>query len=418
MSQAGFVLYDDAQARATEPFAITRPFGEVRVGAMLIRERWERVLGAPATGFVAAPHLATFQEFDSPAATDGTIAAGTLIVNTRFAPALDAFVPRLNPGEAVVNNGRIAAVRTARAAAGPGTASGSTTLDSLSTTIVGDIAGWWLGETWDAVGLLPDMLATDASVLADQIEDEPPTHVSVLGPHRLAAARGSYFEPYVVVDTTNGDVVVEAGARIGAFTRLAGPCVIGAHAQVAGGRFSCVSIGAHSRACGEMSVVIMIGHANKGHDGFIGHSMIGRWANLGAGTITSNLKNSYGSVRVTTARGVHDTGMRFLGSLIGDHAKLAIGTRLMTGSIIGAGANVFGDRSPDQQVPPFAWGDRPPFTQYAIDKFLDVAAQVLQRRAEQLSEGMRSMLRSAHTLAGGTPPDAKPNEASTRRRQR
>ena len=101
----------------------------------------------------------------------------------------------------------------------------------------------------------------------------------------------------------------------------------------------------------------MIGHANKGHDGFVGHSILGRWANLGAGTITSNLKNSYGTVTLRTSQGDRDTGMQFLGSLIGDHVKTGIGTRLTTGCILGAGANVFGSMMPPKLVPPFAWGE-------------------------------------------------------------
>ncbi len=144
-----------------------------------------------------------------------------------------------------------------------------------------------------------------------------------------------------------------------------------------------------------MSVVSLVGHSNKGHDGFIGHSVIGRWANFGAGTVTSNLKNSYGPVRVRDSRGDHDTGMQFLGSLVGDHAKLAIGTRLTTGTIVGAGANVFGDRSPDKFVPPFSWGDRAPFGRYEVDKFLQVAALVMQRRDVPLTDGMRRVLRAA-----------------------
>ena len=168
-----------------------------------------------------------------------------------------------------------------------------------------------------------------------------------------------------------------------------------ADAIVAGGRFSCVAIGEHSRVCGEMSVVVVQGHANKAHDGFVGHSVLGRWSNLGAMTTTSNLKNSYGPVRVATAAGETDTGMQFLGSLVGDHAKTAIGTRLMTGTIVGAGANVFGDRSPDKSVPPFAWGDRVPFARYEREKFLDVAVHVLQRRGHALTDALRATLGAA-----------------------
>lgn len=399
MSGNGYVLYDDAQARAAEPFALTRPFGETRAGAALIRHRWDRVMGHGASGFIGAPHLATFQEFDSPPAVSHSVAGGTLLVNSRFAPALDAFIPVLKPGEAVVNNGAIAAVRVAQGADLSADTDGTVGLAAFVTKTVGDIAGWWLTESWDAIRVLPDMLAADAAVLADLSDDAPPAHVSVIGEHRLAAARGSYFEPHVVVDTANGDVVVEAGARIHAFTRLAGPCVIGAGAQVAGGRISCCSIGEHSRVCGEISVSIVTGHSNKAHEGFIGHSILGRWVNLGAGTTTSNLKNSYGAIQMQTSRGVQATGMQYLGSLIGDHAKTAIGTRLMTGTTVGAGANVFGDHSPDKRVPPFSWGDRAPFDTYSLDKFLSVAKHVMERREVTMTDRMRDTLVAAWAAA-------------------
>lgn len=417
MSTRGFVLYDDAQARATEPFALTRPFGELRAGGALIRHRWERVLGGAAAAFIGAPHLATFAEFDSPPAASGLLATGTVLVNSRFAPALDAFVTALKAGDALAAGGHVVAVALERPTEAAVFEAGDVTLDAMTTRTPGTIVGCWLTESWDAIRTLPDMLAADASVLADEIPDAPPAHVSVLGAGRLAATPGSYFEPHVVVDTTNGDVVIEAGARIGAFTRIAGPCVIGTGVQIAGGRISCCSIGEHTRACGEMSVCIVIGHANKGHDGFIGHSMVGRWANLGAGTTTSNLKNSYGDIRVENARGTQATEMQFLGSVIGDHAKLAIGTRLMAGTIVGAGASVFGDRSPDKRVPPFAWGDRGPFERYELDKFLAVAQHVMQRRHVPLTDGMRDVLAAAWNADQATSSVRAAGAAKSRRRR-
>ena len=417
MSTRGFVLYDDAQARVAEPLALTRPFGEIRAGGALIRHRWERVFGSPAAAFIGAPHLASFAEFDSPPVASGVLAAGTVVVNSRFAPALDAFVDALKPGDAIAVGGHVVAVALAHAIDSAVLTAGDAALDVWATRTPGTIVGRWLTESWDAIRTLPEMLAADASVLADAIPDAPPAHVSVLGAHRLAAAPGSYFEPHVVVDTTNGDVVVEAGARIGAFTRIAGPCVIGAGVQIAGGRIGCCSIGEHTRLCGEMSVCIVLGHSNKAHDGFIGHSMLGRWVNIGAGTTTSNLKNSYGNVQVECARGTRDTGLQFLGSLIGDHAKLAIGTRLMAGTIVGAGASVFGDHAPDKHVPPFAWGDRAPFARYDLDKFLTVAEHVMQRRHVPLSDGMRNALAAAWHVDQDTAPAREAGAPKSRRRR-
>src|SRR5207244_3610941 len=116
------------------------------------------------------------------------------------------------------------------------------------------------------------------------------------------------------------------------------------------------AIGPRVNARGELSHCVFLGYGNKAHDGFVGHSVIGRWANLGAGTVTSNLKNTYGRVRLDIGGTMLETGLQFLGSLVGDHAKTAIGTLLSTGTVIGTGANVFEGVRPPKYVPPFAWG--------------------------------------------------------------
>ncbi len=156
------------------------------------------------------------------------------------------------------------------------------------------------------------MLTADIAVLARGTDDAP-SHVAVLGEHGAHVERGAYIEPYVLIDTTEGPVLVRRGARIAAFTRLVGPCMIGEDAQVLGGKVKGCSIGEHSRVHGELSGTIFTGHANKAHDGFVGNSVLGRWVNLGAGTITSNLKNSYGEVSLWTPDGTRATGETFLG---------------------------------------------------------------------------------------------------------
>jgi hypothetical protein len=146
---------------------------------------------------------------------------------------------------------------------------------------------------------------------------------------------------------------------------------------------------------GELSSTIILGHSNKGHDGFVGHSMIGRWVNLGAGTITSNLKNTYGPVQLWTPEGTRDTGMQFLGTLFGDHVKTGIGSRLTTGCVLGAGANVFGGAVLPKAVAPFSWGESGAFTSYQLDKFLETAERMMARRDVALEDGMRAQLQMA-----------------------
>jgi UDP-N-acetylglucosamine diphosphorylase/glucosamine-1-phosphate N-acetyltransferase len=372
----GFVLYDDAVAREFAPFALTRPAGELRAGALLTRERWARALNASAGGFVGAAHLRDFAEFDAPPAHEDHIAAGTWLVNARCAPVIGAIA--LANASVIRCHGRIAAVKVAAPVPIADLKDGALSLDALAHGAEVSCDGWWLEHVWDLVGLLPAMLLADALALLPQSPD--PRSIAVMGKHAVHVDATATIEPFVVADTSGGPIVIMRGAHVYSFTRLVGPCVIGEDSTIMGGRFATVSVGPQAKLNGEMSVCIVIGHANKGHDGFVGHSVLGRWSNLGAGTITSNLKNSYGEVSMWTPSGVTRTGLQFLGSLIGDHVKTGIGLRLSTGSVIGAGANVFGSRIPPRVVPAFAWGDGEPWETFALDRFLTVATRVMARR--------------------------------------
>jgi hypothetical protein len=118
--------------------------------------------------------------------------------------------------------------------------------------------------------------------------------------------------------------------------------------------------------------------------------------NLGAGTITSNLKNTYGTVQFWTPAGTRDTGLQFLGTFLGDHAKTGIGTSLTTGTLIGAGASIYGSGTTPKVIPPFAWGAEPPYSTYRLDKFLEVATRVMKRRHVELSPSQMKLLSAAY----------------------
>jgi UDP-N-acetylglucosamine diphosphorylase/glucosamine-1-phosphate N-acetyltransferase len=264
-----------------------------------------------------------------------------------------------------------------------------------------------MDAVWDYVGHLQAMLADDVAALGPTLTTHAPDAV-VLGGHPVYVEVGATVEPYVVFDAAAGPVLVRRGATVSAFTRLVGPCFVGEGATVTADRIAGCSIGEVARVHGELSSTIVLGHANKAHDGFVGHSYLGRWVNLGAGTTTSNLKNTYGTVALWTPDGVRDTGLQFLGTLFGDHAKTGIGLRLTTGAVLGAGANVV-DRMPPKFTPPFAWGAEPPYATYDVERFVRVAARAMSRRGVVLGPGAEATLRAAHARAQrwrATPSDA------------
>lgn len=397
----GFVLVDDSLARTFAPFALTRPVGELRAGGALIRHRWMQALGLPCAGFIAAPHLDAFEELDAPRAVTGVLPVGTVLVNARCAPAL-------RPGASGAPaswlcEGRVAAVRLREPldVSALDRAGGPDALFSKLPALAGGSAkldGWWLDAVWDLVRHLNPMLAADAVAMMPPAGAQRPGSLVVIGAHSVHVEEGATVEPLVVVDASAGPVLVRRGAVVQAFTRLVGPCIIGEDSVVSGGRVASSSIGDRCKVNGELNSVIFIGHANKGHDGFVGHSVIGRWANLGAGTITSNLKNSYGEVTIKVPSGERKTGLQFLGSLLGDHAKTGIGTRLTTGCVVGAGASVFGGGVTPKYVPPFAWGAElaGAWETFALDRFLVVAERVMGRRQVELTDGARAQLAAAH----------------------
>jgi UDP-N-acetylglucosamine diphosphorylase/glucosamine-1-phosphate N-acetyltransferase len=258
-----------------------------------------------------------------------------------------------------------------------------------------EIRGQWIERVWDCISHLNTLLSADIpSLIASGAEGR---HLeAATGEHAVFAEADAIVEPNVLFDTTDGPVYISRGSKVLAFTRVVGPTFIGAESIVTTDKVAASSIGEHCRVHGEFVSSIMTGHSNKAHDGFVGHSVIGRWVNLGAGTITSNLKNTYGSVHVWSPQGEVDTGLQFFGTMFGDHAKTGIGTPLSTGSTLGAGANVYGAVTPPKVVAPFAWGERPPYSTYRLDKFLEVARRVMSRRHVELSERQAKLLSVAH----------------------
>lgn len=389
-------LYDDDVARAFEPFALTRPAGELRAGALLVRERWERALGVRVKGHITAEHLRGFEEPGASPVFVGDIPAGSWVLNARFAPTLESVDATVRM---LVADRDLVGVRLSRSVSSEELVAGTVSLDSLAPGFdpeVATVGGWWMRAVWDYVAHLAPMLEHDIPILGASLAGDTPREAIVFGRHSVFIEDGAEIEPSVCFDATAGPILVRRGAHVLAFTRLAGPLYAASDTTLSGDRIAASSIGEVCKAHGELSNTILLGHANKGHDGFVGHSILGRWVNLGAGTITSNLKNTYGTVSLWTPSGVRDTGLQFLGTLFGDHAKTGIGTRLTTGTVIGAGANVYGSAMPPKAVAPFSWGEAGSFADYRLDKFLDVAERMMARRHVSLSSASRAQLEASY----------------------
>lgn len=245
---------------------------------------------------------------------------------------------------------------------------------------------------WDILAALPRSI--DFDIHADRpvhaLEAAPAT---VVGDHLVSIHAGARLWPGVVLDAEHGPIAIHDGAVIRPSATLTGPCSIGPGAVVADQatiRGSTV-IGPRCKVGGEISGTIFQGCSNKAHDGFLGDSYVGKWVNLGAGTTNSNLLNTYGdvSIRLDANHPRERSGRTFLGAIIGDHAKLAIGTRVMTGTTIGVGAMIATSTPPPSLVPRFAWlvdggpssvGDLSEPRRWRWDRFEETMRTVMARR--------------------------------------
>jgi UDP-N-acetylglucosamine diphosphorylase/glucosamine-1-phosphate N-acetyltransferase len=374
-------LLDPDPVAAWAPFAGVRPLSELRAGAHLIRERWETFIGVEATAVFALPHLAGFAEPGTPPVIARRPVVGPAVIgSSTFAP--QGVAPAL-PAAPV----RLAAHGITVGWAVPAGVTWEGPHPQVQTV---EVPGVVLHGVFDLLPALATLLPEDVRALLGD-SDPIPAGSTVIGDPAGLALHEALVEPGVVFDVSRGPVAVESGVEIRSGTRLEGPLWVGANARLLGGDLRGSAIGPRCTVRGEMSSTVLLGYANKAHDGFVGHSVLGRWVNLGAGTITSNLKNTYGPVRLSVGSSAIDTGHQFLGSLIGDHAKTAIGTLLGTGTVVGAGASVFdGVRAP-KYVAPFAWGGGSK-ERMQRDGFLKIAERVMPRRDVPLTPGMREVL--------------------------
>lgn len=221
-------------------------------------------------------------------------------------------------------------------------------------------------------------------------------NVHVTDPQRLRTGPNVRIAPFVSIDTENGPVALDAGVRIEAHVHLEGPLYLGPGCRVKAGARICgeTSLGIGCRVAGEIGESTFGDFTNKQHEGFIGHAVLGSWINLGALTTCSDLKNNYGNIRVDLGNGPIDTGLRFVGLLMGDHTKTAIGTLLNTGTCVGVASNLFGDSMPPKWVDSFSWGGPSDSPVYAVDRALATAEVVLSRRGCRMLDAHRDLLRA------------------------
>lgn len=249
---------------------------------------------------------------------------------------------------------------------------------------------------WQLIEWNEEALLEDLAVLTPDRHGVHPL-AALLEPSRIRIEPGARVDPQVVLDARGGPIHLGENVIVHPQTVVAGPCVVGAGTELLGGLIARSTIGPGCRLAGEVDTTIWQGWANKRHHGFVGHTVVGEWTNLGALTTTSDLKNNYGPVRVWVEGREVDSGNPKVGSLIGSHVKTGIGSLLPTGASIGTGSNLFGGgRFAPKHVPAFSWWNGERSVEHRLDDFLATAKVAMSRRTRSLEPGEEAALRALH----------------------
>ncbi len=399
------ILYEDSHARAFGPLTLLRPVFELRCGALVLREKLERrrpdwpiaLSPRPELARVVSEELSGREPGDLPSGPTLLLSAAVLIDD-----ALLDFLESLNGNRTILSGGRVV---------GALLESGCEELDCAGPQIpqllegLGHEAAVYEGlrvvdYPWQLVEAAPGEIGRDAALVEGRgrVSGVVSDGASIVEPERLTVGEGSSLGAGVVVDASAGEVIIGRDVRIMPNSVLVGPLSVGDGSLVRAGTriYGGTVIGPVCKVGGEISASIVQSHSNKQHDGFLGHSFVGSWVNLGAGTDTSDLRNNYGEAKVELNGETIETGLSSVGATIGDHSKTAIGTKLNTGTVVGVFCNVFPGVFPPKSISSFSWGTADGFVRYDLEKAIATARAVMSRRGVELTEARESLIRDVY----------------------
>jgi UDP-N-acetylglucosamine diphosphorylase/glucosamine-1-phosphate N-acetyltransferase len=398
-------LFEDHGVIDLEPLTLTRPVFDLLCGLTPLSAKQSRYFSPCTIGAMVRPFLAdlvTERRPDLPVNDPDWLRMGPVVmVNGRWLPPDDLLCVDLTQSEPCVatvgSEVAFAVVGTDRLA-GCSPSSLDSFLDEWKQTLPRrEAGGALLARPWELIDHNAEEIARDFCVRPPA--DDYPHDFAVIGPpDRIWIDPSARIEPMVVVDTTGGPVVIDRDAHIGAFTRLEGPCHVGPCTHVLGAKIrGGTTLGPCCRVGGEVEASIFQGFSNKYHEGFLGHSYLGEWVNVGAGAQTSDLRHDYGEIIMTVGGMKVPTGRTKVGSFVGDHAKLGLGALLNTGTNIGAFANALpaGKLLP-RYVPSFCKVSHGTLAENEdIDVLFATAREVMRRRGARLTEAQQAVYRRA-----------------------
>jgi len=364
-----YILFDGTVRNALLPFTYTRPVADIRVGILTIREKWEKYLGITTTT-ITEEYLSDkypMVEMEQ-----------NILINASFLPnkSLVAIIEGLKENELILYNDEIIAFYT------------KDTQEEVDFTAYSAIQYQEevlrIEHTWDIFSKNGAAIQADFDLLTEGRKSQPISETNtVINPENIFLEEGAKVE-CSILNATSGPIYLGADSEIMEGAIIRGAFALCEHAQVKLGAkiYGPTTAGPHCRLGGEVNNSVLFAYSNKGHDGFLGNSVLGEWCNLGADTNNSNLKNNYAGVRLWDyeTEGFAKTGLQFCGLMMGDHSKCGINTMFNTGTVVGVSANIFGSGFPRNFVPSFSWGGASGFTTYLTKKAYETATVMMARR--------------------------------------
>ena len=376
-----YILFDGTVRDALLPFTFTRPVADIRVGILTIREKWEKYLGTTTTTLTEEYLSAKYPmvEMDE-----------NVMINASYLPndILAELISNLEPKQAVFKGSDVIAFYTEASQE-------EVDFDSYEIIEYGQEV-LTIEHTWDIFSKNDAALREDYDLLTQDRRSQPiPKSVNVISAENIFIEEGAKLE-FVTLNASSGPIYIGKNAEIMEGSVIRGPFALCEGAQVKLGTkvYGATTVGPFSRIGGEVNNCVLFAYSNKGHDGFLGNSVLGEWCNIGADSNNSNLKNNYEPVKLWSYEtdGFEKTELQFCGLMMGDHSKCGINTMFNTGTVVGVSTNIFGSGFPRNFVPSFSWGGASGFSTYITKKAFETARIVMSRRDVEFDEKEAAIL--------------------------
>jgi UDP-N-acetylglucosamine diphosphorylase/glucosamine-1-phosphate N-acetyltransferase len=391
------VFFEDHHYPKLDPLSLSRPACMLLYGTSRLYSKWIEPLRFDDYSFLCRPYLSAVLALETGKRANVIPDGDLLFINGRYLPSNNAVsaIEKIESKEALIYEDDLVAFRISD----DRPPELIEILENLYDTDAGQKAKSYFDlreieavrhdYLWDLVDGNGKMILREFAGFKSRstLSGERAVGVTVIEPANVHISESAAIAPSVVIDATEGPVIIENNVSVEPHTYIQGPAYIGPDCRLTGGRIrgGC-SFGPMCRVGGEVEETIMLGYCNKYHDGFLGHSYLGEWVNLGAMTTNSDLKNNYGQIKAAVGNEVVNTGLIKVGSFIGDHTKTGIGTMLNTGICIGFSCNLYGSGLfTDKRIRSFSWGTPGNLIDYRLEKAIRTAGASMSRRGVEFA---------------------------------